>query len=69
MYFQDLGERSKSSAAVSEAINAIAWVQRLAGVEPVSQNQLVKSVSEGFQAKPKKKKEPITTEMLEKWVT
>ena len=71
LYLQDLGEHSRSSAAVSEAINAISWVQHLAGVEPVAQNQLVKTVSEGFQrslARPKKRKEPITTEMLRKWM-
>ena len=72
LYLQDVGERTKSSAAVSEAINSVSWVQHLGGVEPVGQNQLVKTVNEGFQralAKPRKRKKPITKEMLERWVT
>ena len=38
LYLQDVGERTKSSAAVSEAINSVSWVQCLAGVEAVGQN-------------------------------
>lgn len=67
LYLQHVGEKSQSKAAVEEAVNAISWVQRLAGLEPVSQNMLVKSVVEGFQrilAKPKKRKEPVTASML-----
>ena len=67
LYLQDLGEKSKSRHAVKEAINAVSWVQSLAGVEPISQNGLIKSVGEGFQrslAQPKVKKEPVTSDML-----
>ena len=39
LYLQDVGDRSKSKHAVKEAINVVSWVQSLAGVEPVSQNQ------------------------------
>lgn len=71
LYLQDLGEKSSSSSAVLEAINAVSWVQRLAGVETVGRNQLVRAVSDGFKrtlARPTKKKEPITKEMLGRWV-
>lgn len=71
LYLQHVGEKSNSCSAVSEAVNAVSWVQRLAGVEPVSQNQLIKLISEGFQralARPKVKKEPVTPEMLQELV-
>ena len=68
LYLQHLGETSKSHSAVSDAINAVAWVQRMAGVKTVAQNDLIRSINEGFQrmlAHPKKKKEPVTPKMLE----
>ena len=68
LYLQHVGEGSKSHFAVSEAVNAISWVQRLAGVDPVSQNQLIRSINEGFQralARPKVRKEPVTPEILQ----
>lgn len=67
LYLQHVGEKGKSRAAISEAVYAVSWVQRLAGEEPVSQNPLIKVINEGFQrslAQPKKKKEPVTPEML-----
>lgn len=71
LYLQHVGEVSGSRAAVVEAVNAISWVQRLAGDDPVSQNGLIKSTMEGFQrllAKPRKRKEPVTAAMLQKLV-
>ena len=71
LYLQYIGEKTESSSAVTEAINTVSWVQRLAGMTPVSENQLIKSIQEGFQralAKPRRKKEPVTTEMLRKLV-
>lgn len=67
LYLQHVGESTGSRSAVSEAINAVSWVQRLAGMEPVGQNHLIRSINEGFQrtlAAPKRKKEPVTPEML-----
>ena len=67
LYLQHVGEKGKSRAAVSEAVNAVSWVQWLAGEEPVSQNPLIKVINEGFQrslAQPRKKKEPVTPKML-----
>ena len=71
LYLQHLGESTKSHFAVTEAVNAVAWVQRMAGVETVAQNHLIKSISEGFQkslACPRKKKEPVTPAMLRELV-
>ena len=45
LYLQHLGETSKSHSAVSDAINAVAWVQRMAGVKIVAQNDLIRSIS------------------------
>lgn len=71
LYLQHVGEAGKSRSAVSEAVNAVSWVQRLAGVEPVSQSPLIKVINEGFQrslARPKRRKEPVTPEMLKEVV-
>lgn len=68
LYLQHVGEATKSRAAVEEAVNAIAWMQRLAGEEvTVAQDPLVKLVVDGFQrllARPKVRKEPVTADML-----
>ena len=61
----------KSRSAVSEALNAVSWVQQLAGVEPVSRNPLIKVIHEGFKrslAHPRKRKEPVTPQMLKELV-
>uniref|UniRef100_A0A1X7SJI6 Core-binding (CB) domain-containing protein n=1 Tax=Amphimedon queenslandica TaxID=400682 RepID=A0A1X7SJI6_AMPQE len=72
LFLQHLGESTKSRAAVEEAVNAISWVQRLAGQEEIlSSNGLIKVVVEGFQrqlARPKKRKEPVTIHMLQEIV-
>uniref|UniRef100_A0A1X7VD80 Tyr recombinase domain-containing protein n=1 Tax=Amphimedon queenslandica TaxID=400682 RepID=A0A1X7VD80_AMPQE len=71
LYLQHLGESTNSRAAVTEAVNAVSWVQRLAGEEEISGNTLVKYVVEGFQhklAQPKRRKEPITVVMLQQLV-
>ena len=66
LYLQYVGENSGSAAAVVEAVNAIAWAQRMAGSESLISNEVfIKAVVDGFQrryAKPKKRKEPITPE-------
>ena len=56
---------------MEEAVNAIYWVQRMAGMETVSVNPLIRTVVDGFQrilAKPRKKKEPVTPQMLQELV-
>ena len=71
LYLQHLGETTKSRAAVEEAVNAVSWAQRLAGQTEIARNGLIKSVVEGFQrqlARPKKRKEPVTVQMLQEIV-
>ena len=67
LYLQHVGETVKSQSVVSDAVNAVSWVQSLAGVEPVSHNSLIKAINEGFQrslAQPRRRKEPVTPEIL-----
>lgn len=69
LYLQDIGETTGSKSAVEEAVNAMSWMQQLAGQIGVSQSPIVKAAVAGLQrqlAKPKLKKEPVTLEMLEK---
>ena len=64
IYLQD---STRSKAAVEEAINGISWVQRLAGEQPVSLSEVVKMVGQGLQrslANPRRKKDPVTSDML-----
>ena len=71
IYLQHVGDKTGSKAAVEEAINGVSWAQRLAGEQPVSQNEIVKMVGQGLQrslAKPKQKKEPVTGVMLRELV-
>ena len=71
LYLQHLGESSESKSAVEEAMNAVSWVQQLAGHQPVSAGSIARMTLAGLQrklAKPKSRKEPITTEMLAKLV-
>ena len=67
LYLQFLAKSSRSKASVEEAVNAIAWVQRLAGHQPVSASPFIRATLEGLQrqlARPKVRKEPVTVEML-----
>ena len=71
LYLQHLSESSGSRSAVEEATNAISWVQQVAGHQPVTSSVIVRTTLAGLQrqlAKPKKRKEPITTGMLSKIV-
>lgn len=70
LYLQHVGEKTKSKATVEEAVNAISWKQRIARMEQVSSDTIVKSLVEGFQrilVKPKQKN-PITPDILLKIV-
>ena len=67
LYLQHLAEATESRATVEAAVNAESWAHQLAGLDPVSSYPLVRAVLAGLQrqlAIPKKKKEPITVEML-----
>ena len=67
LYLQHLSETTESRTTVEAAVNAVSWAHQLAGLNPVSSYPFVRVVLAGLQrqlAKPKKKKEPITVEML-----
>ena len=67
LYLQHLSETIHSLSAVQEAVNAISWVNQLAGREPISQSPLVQATLAGLKrelSKPKVRKEPVTAEML-----
>ena len=59
LYLQHVGESTGSHAAVGTAVDVVAWFQKLAGVEAVAQNSIVKAVRDGWKrkaAKPVNKK-------------
>ena len=67
LYLQHLAETTVSKAAVDEAVNAVSWAHQLAGLASVAQAPFVHTILAGLHsqlAKPKHKKEPITTEIL-----
>ena len=67
LYLQHLGDTTKSKAAVDEAVNAINWTHRLSGLPLVSESPFVRAVQAGLQkalAKPRVRKEPVTSDML-----
>ena len=67
LYLQYFGEVSTSKSAVEEAVNAISWVQQIAGLPSIAESPFVHATLSGLQrklAKPKVRKEPITADML-----
>ena len=67
LYLQHVGDTTKSKAMVEEAVNAISWVHTLSGLPPIAESVFVGAVKAGLQrmlAKPTRKKEPITPDML-----
>ena len=67
LYLQHLDDTSGSKSAVEEAVNSVGWVHQLAGYPAVSESPLVRIVLDGLQrklAKPKVRKEPMTTDMM-----
>jgi integrase len=72
LYLQHLATQTRSRAAVEEAVNASSWVLQLAGMEPLGQDPLVKMVLlsslQRDLAKPTRKKEPITLDVLQQVV-
>lgn len=66
-----MADNTRSKAAVEEAVNAISWVHKVAGVPSPDSAPLVKMVLYGLQrclARPKFKKKPVTVEMLQEKV-
>ena len=71
LYLQHLANSTQSRAAVEEAVNAVSWTHRVAGLSELQGGPLVKMVLNGLQrilAKPKSKKKPVTVEMLQRLV-
>ena len=67
LYLQHLTEWAKSKSAVEEAVNALAWVHGLAGINSPTSSPIVQETLQGLKrtlAKPVQKKRPITKEML-----
>ncbi len=67
LYLQHLGEVVQSKSAVEEAVNAISWVHLLSNQPPIASSPFVHATLAGLQrklAKPKVRKEPITSDML-----
>ena len=67
LYLQHLGDTSGSKSAVEEAVNSVSWVHQLAGYPAMSESPFVRIVLDGLQrklAKPKVRKEPVTTDMM-----
>ena len=68
LYLQHIGESKNSKSAAEEACNAVSWVHSTAGLPPLLSDCFVKATLEGLRhmlAKPVKKKELVTIEMLE----
>ena len=67
LYLQHLSKTTGSLSAVDEAVNAISWVNQVAGHGLISQSPLVAATLAGLKrglAKPKTRKELVTVEML-----
>ena len=67
LYLTHLSESTGSKAAIEEALHALVWMHRVASLPPVEGLSLVQETAQGLRrllAKPKKRKEPITAEML-----
>lgn len=66
-----LAESTKSKAATEEAVHTLVWIHSMAGITSPTENPFVKIALEGLRsalAKPIRKKEPITAEMLKAMV-
>lgn len=71
LYLQLVGDLTQSSVAVKEAVSALSWLHQLAGTQPLSSSPLVASTLAALTkiwARPTKKKEPVTADMLSKIV-
>ena len=71
LYLQHLAEQTKSKSAVEEAVNALAWMHSLAGINSPTSSSMVQETMQGLKrslAKPVQKKRPITKEMLREMV-
>ena len=71
LYLQQLGDSTGSRAAVEEAVYALAWIHRAAGLPSPAEDPFVQTVLAGLRrvlALPTVKKKPFTSEMLDDMV-
>ena len=71
LYLQYIAKTTTSKATAEEAVYAIAWAHSLAGLPSPTETPLVQTTLQGLcrlLAKPIKKKEPMTVEMLQAMV-
>ena len=67
LYLQHLSDTVGSKSTVEKAVSAVGWVQQLSGYPTLAESPFVRIVFDGLQrnlAKPKVRKEPVTTDML-----
>ena len=67
LYLQHLSESIQSKSAVEEAVHAVSWLHQMAGLPSIAGSPIVQATLGGLRrelAKPKKRKEPVTAEML-----
>ena len=67
LYLQHLSESVQSKSAVEEAVHAVSWLHQMAGLPSIAGSPIVQATLGGLRrelAKPKKRKEPVTAEML-----
>lgn len=69
LYLQHLASIQGSLSAVEEAYNALSWLHRVACQDPFTNSPILQSTLDGLRrqlAAPRRKKEPVTIEMLQK---
>ena len=67
LYLQHLSESIQSKSAVEEVVHAVSWLHQMAGLSSIAGSPIVQATFGGLRrelAKPKKRKEPVTEEML-----
>ena len=67
LYLQSIGQRLESKSAAEEAVNALAWVHSLAGMDSPTNRPFVQATLQGLRrmwCKPVQKRRPMTAEML-----
>ena len=67
LYLQHLSESIQSKSAVEEVVHAVSWLHQMAGLSSIAGSPIVQATLGGLRrelAKPKKRKEPVTAEML-----
>ena len=67
LYLQSIGQRLESKSAAEEAVNALAWVHSLAGLDSPTDKPFVQATLQGIRriwCKPVHKRKPMTAEML-----